>query len=455
MRNLFLFPLMVLFAITNARSQTYGLGNSDPAVFSQFRIPETNLHSFQTGASLWTDYGERYDTAYTYSESYFSNATQMEVGPQYYMLKETDDLRFSLNADVEGSYYNQFERTKSPTDTATLNQAFQKDAGLQLELSSSYRNYGTNENIFYSISSNLEANLDDQYQNASVPSGEEYTGSKYQSYDVSFGFGIGKIRNVTPVVSAIRFQERMKQLNLIDSDLSEKAIEDLAEEFYRAGYYSQVHDRPGKFFWQDVQKALAGDGVSLTGLNEYAYSYLSEVPGELRFTRNEGAVAGINLELSYANSYYAHGYPVINEQFYTLGNLYAQYSHQLNLNSQIALNISLSGGPDVIKNSAIRQEYTGTGNVNYSYELTDRIVTTITNTFNLMFFNSLNQEKYLRDNLTASLNYFVEDHISISGSYNWALFREVNYNGFSIYNESDNFINIGLTYYIDRGFIYK
>ena len=103
------------------------------------------------------------------------------------------------------------------------------------------------------------------------------------------------MRNVTPVASAIRFQERLKQVNMLNSDLSDNTIEDLAQQFYKQPYYSIVHERPDKYFWQDVEKTLPNDGVSLKDLNMYADAYLRESVNEVRFFRNEGFMAGVNL----------------------------------------------------------------------------------------------------------------------------------------------------------------
>jgi hypothetical protein len=50
---------------------------------------------------------------------------------------------------------------------------------------------------------------------------------------------------------------------MLNNDLSEKTIEDLAQQFYKHSYYSTVHERPDKYFWQDIEKTLSNDGIIL------------------------------------------------------------------------------------------------------------------------------------------------------------------------------------------------
>lgn len=183
------------------------------------------------------------------------------------------------------------------------------------------------------------------------------------------------------------------------------------------------------------------------------------MPNELRFSRNEGLIGGVNLRFNYDNAYYSdnpsNGFPAVSEQFYTLANGYVTYSHQLNLNSRINFNVSLSGGPNVIRNSAVRQEYVAAATLGYNYELTDRLVTSISNAFNLQFQNAFGQYKEIQNFLDVVMNYFVEDDLSLSASYSWD-YNYYRYQSNPIAQANiSNYVHVGLTYYINRGFIYS
>jgi hypothetical protein len=442
------------FIYVEASAQTYGLDNTDPSVFSKFRIPKTELSAlwFNTNLSYVADKTSYYSSN---DDNFYSNFNY-SLAPQYYLLKESDDNYLSLNATANGSYlrYRNTQVTSfSPTDYF-----IHTTDNIYVYATGEYRSYRANKDMFFSIgSTDLFNTYADYYdrRNPDSTRSTSYNGSKTQHYAISFGVGWGKMRNVTSVVSALRFQERLKQLNLLNNNLSEKSIEDLAEQFYRQGYYSKVHVRPDKFFWDDVEKTLSNDGVSLSGLNQYADSYIREVPGELRFNRNEGIVGGVNLQLSYNNTYNSGLFSPISEQLFTLATAYFDYSHQLDLNSQLRFDASLSAGPNLVKDSPVKQEYVFNADAGYDYELTDRIVVSLSDIFGLTFQNMGVQGKDLSNDLNFNLNYFVEDNMSLTATYSWTYNDDKYINYYAHEARNDHSINIGFTYYLQRGFLYK
>jgi hypothetical protein len=463
MKNSVVLILVILSVSIDASAQTYGLGNADPAVFSRFTIPETNLNSlwFNTNFSFSSQsHSNLFDTGPNYNS--VSQNLSYALSPRYYLLRESDDRYFQISGILSGSY--SYSDGRSEGSGVPLN-SFHKQSydALSLNLSQTLRNYAHGSDLFYSIGSNVQLYLNDQRND--VPTSDStrmssYYGYKDQIYGLSIGFGWGKMRDVTSVVSAIRFQERLKQLNLLNSDLSEKAIEDLAQQFYRQGYFSQVHVRPDKFFWQGVDNTLSADGVSLGGLNEYAASYLRETPGEVRFSRNEGLVGGVNMALNYTNDYYsAQSNPPsgsITEELLVLANAYVNFSHQLDLNSQFRFNLLAQGGPNLTKHPGIRQQYEITGGVGYDYELTDRVVASANNKFDLLFQNSARQGKQLSNVSSLSVSYFIEDDLSFGAHYTLDYEEYKGWeNSLGHSRETDNYVSLGFTYYLDRGMLYS
>ena len=311
--------------------------------------------------------------------------------------------------------------------------------------------------MFYALGSIINVRME---ENKNEPSGsiatQNYNGSKTQNYSFSLGMGIGKRRNVTPVVSAIRFQERLKQVNMLNGDLSEKSIEDLAQQFYKQSYYSFVHERPDKYFWEDVEKTISNDGITLKDLNMYADAYLRESVNEVRYLRSEMLIAGVNARGEYQNNYYAstgHKYS-LNEQFFTLGEAYINFSHQLNLNSQLSFGMALSGGPNILKTRFERNKYSLSGKIGYDYELTDRIVTSLNNEFQLEFVNADKQYRTPRNIFEFSLKYFIEDNLSFNDNYKWNyMVNFIDYAG--EYTNNNHTINVGFAYYFEKGFIFN
>ncbi len=285
---------------------------------------------------------------------------------------------------------------------------------------------------------------------------DSFLGTKTQNYSLATGIGYGRMRDVTPVVSAIRLQQKLKQLSIINDDLNGNAITEIAGQFSRQGYYSSVYSRPDKYFWDDMEKTLNKNNISIDGINQYGSSYLREIPNEIRFARNEGLIYGVNVRFDYLNNYSSQGYypSKVIEEFNILGEAYLNLSRQMNLNSQLSFDLSLSGGPNIIENAYSRQSYYVNINVRYDYELTDRLVVSVEDFLGTNFRNSTYVKRNINNNLNVNFNYFIEDHISLNANASW------NHTHIKFARDQKDIRNyknimVGFTYYFDRGFIVK
>ncbi len=453
----FLLVIFTSILTINIYAQNYGLDNADPSVFTKYRVPDTDLRSlwFNTSLNLNTN-KQNYLSDYARSSQYNSSFTY-NLNPYYYLLQESDSRYLNFNANIN-SLYNYYYTEDQSSFNQYVNNAKRNGYSAYITLSFTDNNYKDKGNAFYSIASTVQVNMSDQKssQNDNGKSTSTYSSNKTQSYDFSFGIGIGKMRNVTPVVSAIRFQERLKQVNLLNTDLSDKTIEDLAQQFSRQNYYARVHVRPDKYFWQGIENILTNDGVSMSGLNMYADAYLRETTNEIRFLRQEGFMTGINIQFNYQKNYAASGnYYLFPEQFFTMGNVYLTYSHQLNLNSQVNFDVSVSGGPNVLAKPGIWQKYLLTADAGYNYELTDRLVASLKDGFSWNYQKGDNFYRYLENDMNLSFNYFIEDDISLNATYQWSYLDARTIFMSNIDNHSTNSVSVGLTYYIDRGMLIR
>ena len=460
--SVILIIIVFFFSIVKTEAQTYGLDNTDPAVFTKFRIPSTDLRSLWLNSNLHFNSTKNiYSHTLTPFSDYLSNDYrsdfQYSLSPQYLLLHESEDMYFSISANLNGSYVHNYYSNEN-NQSSISNKSKQKDYSAIINLSINLNDYINSGDFFYSVGSSISVNM--RQSKLDIISGStsgNYRNSKSQNYSVSLGIGFGKLRNVTPVVAAIRFQERMKQLGLINNNLSNNTIEDLAIQFFQQPYYDDIYSRPEKYFWKGIDDVLAKDKVSLQGLNMYAGSYLRESLNEVRFFRQEGLIAGLNLQLKYSNIY---EYPLIIMEDLTLGfNPYFTFSHQLNLNSQFNFSASFTGGPVISKHSSTRQNYAITVLAGYKYELTDRMVCTIDNNFGYNISNSFIQNKAWSDDLSIDLSYFIEDNLVASASYSWSYYHSSSQSDNSneypsnTYENLYNTIDFGFTYYFDRGFL--
>ncbi len=461
MRYALVISILILGVSQVPSAQTYGLDSTDPVVFSKFKIPETNLHAFWLGAGLYGS-SQRNSSLFNSGLGSESRYNHLDLGltPRFYMLKQSDDAYFSINSSFNGGYSYQGIESDGLFSTGSGLQKYVSD-NLSVSNDETLRLYSGGSDLFYSVGSSGQYSLQEEYRDYSQTDStriKSYAAGRLQRYSFSVGIGWGRMRDVTAVVSAVRFQERMKQLNLINSNLSQKTIEDLAQQFYRQGYYSLVHVRPDKYFWQGVGNVLSQDGVSLGGLNQYADSYLREVPNELRFIRNEGLIGGFGFGIDYYSMLRVDGGPTpdryLDEEFTAAGNVYVKYSHQLDLNSQLRFEISADGGPNLKERADIRQRYDLNFVTGYDYELTDRVVASLLNTFSASYWNSNDRRRHIFEVAGLTLTYFVEDNTSLSADYRWEYSDQRDFPDDTWHDISvDHILSVSLTYYLNRALL--
>jgi hypothetical protein len=123
------------------------------------------------------------------------------------------------------------------------------------------------------------------------PEVAEWTDNTYDA-EIGLGLGFGRVRDVTPVIQALRVSERLKALGKTRG-LNHEQIQRTADRFAMRSGYSKVHDRGAKYFWPDLLEA-AGIAGDLTAFEVY---YLRDVLSENLGDRLEGweTVVGVSL----------------------------------------------------------------------------------------------------------------------------------------------------------------
>jgi Tat protein secretion system quality control protein TatD with DNase activity len=75
-----------------------------------------------------------------------------------------------------------------------------------------------------------------------------------REYDVGAGIGIGRSRDVTPLIRAQRLSERLEALGR--PPLSAHQVQQVAQVLAREEGYRIVFDRPDRSFWRDVLEPM-------------------------------------------------------------------------------------------------------------------------------------------------------------------------------------------------------
>jgi hypothetical protein len=140
--------------------------------------------------------------------------------------------------------------------------------------------------------------------------------------------GIGRIRDVNPVIHALRFRERFAELGLAP-ELTDAQVQEVAGLFSQYSGYDFIYDRQDKYFWDTLYKT-----VGVEALTPFQMYYLRESFGESIGYRREG------WQLDLAGTIGVHHYESSLQDYSRLVHqkigLSFQWSKNLNLNHQLS-----------------------------------------------------------------------------------------------------------------------
>src|SRR5262249_5648251 len=107
--------------------------------------------------------------------------------------------------------------------------------------------------------------------------------------DVSIGWG--RVRDATPVFSALLLEERLQRDHMLARTLSVDARNKLAALIAIEGDFAEVHDEPDKAFWSEVERIVREDGALTDGrFDAHAANHVREDlhVGRMSFYRQTG-----------------------------------------------------------------------------------------------------------------------------------------------------------------------
>jgi hypothetical protein len=99
---------------------------------------------------------------------------------------------------------------------------------------------------------------------------EESQGTRYYSGSVSGWVGVGRVRDATPVHRAQVLEDRLLRKGALARPLSDDARRKLAALHAVESDIGAAHQRPGKYFWRELERILREDGaLALEGLEAW------------------------------------------------------------------------------------------------------------------------------------------------------------------------------------------
>jgi hypothetical protein len=102
--------------------------------------------------------------------------------------------------------------------------------------------------------------------------------------ELEIGIGFGRIRNVTPIIRALRFKDRYESLNP-DKTINNEEVQKVAQFISQRNQYNAFYSRPEKYFWRDFSNIIPDKLNTITIDDAF---YLAESLSDNMPIRNEG-----------------------------------------------------------------------------------------------------------------------------------------------------------------------
>lgn len=430
--------IMLVLGFTNLAFSQTSIGFKNPKNIQSllsYRLPTWGYSTFiiSTSGKIVNTVGK-----YTNDETRKGFLSQLYFNPIFIAYKESDNSINSLSAKWSTNFSYQRRKTDPPGSEDRKNRMFNST----LDLSGKLNRYYFKDAFF---SGELWANS--RYEDASVKfltSSNTYKDIRRSNQlALRIGTGIGRVRDVTPMIRALRFQERYAAIQT-SSPFSDAQIQFLAHEIAKRSGYERVYDRSDKFFWNNL---FEGIGIE-SRLTPYEIYFLSDIFQENVGIRLEGWDISAGVAWNYSN-----------EEYYRRVGGFGQmrWYKNLNLNHQIGVNIL--GSLSNYFSEKVLFEYLGGVDLKLSYlwVITDRVLwqTNYTSEFDFTKYNEKRglrpsyKEENFKHSLNSEISYYIEDNLSFFIRTNILLSR-FDRDFCPEYQDYNLDLSFGVAYYIDR-----
>jgi len=412
-------------------------------------------------------YGSSTDTHYN-SESTLNENYSFQVYPSYNRYHEGEKMIYSFFTNIHFNYTYGKNKNKT-SDVISLSK--QSLTSVRLNFGNNINKYFSDTYYIHCGSSNFFQYDDNIYQDKRIRISDAVEEKQHDrsvihqyNFQLNLGLGLGRVRNINPIIRALRFNERLALLTG-KYDLGETAIMKLSELYAKSSGFSEIYDRPQKYFYSCLPDSVKN---TIEVLSPWQFLYLTEVTQEIIGDRFEGFDSNIGLIVEYRKILPQQNF-YNNEHFFSGIYLNGTYYHNPSLNYQIGVLLNGSYRKSLNLNSLTHY----IGNILFQIKNLWNVVDRILLEFNLgtesLFgenrYSEANSDKqwaimhrYLAD---ISCHYFMENNLSIYSNLGFA-YQQNRPPDLLIFTDADSYIHwnykdrrywhfsIGMNYYLDR-----
>lgn len=419
MKTIIFFLILIFISSSLSQISDYtsppGFSNNDKTPITNYRLPSWGYSILNLSmSSNFINYNHS-----GISKDYFRRSFYIDTKPTYMKYFESEQIVWRLMANMNPVY--RFLKTKV-TDESSSSTTTDNVFSSRIPISFNMKKYFS-KNLYHNLMTDIQGTF---YQSKRLLSDSDYendvsstTISRKLIIHSGYGIGYGRIRNVNPILRALRFKERLTKI-IPEIELTEHQIEQIAELFTQRNGYYMVYDRPRSSFWDQLCMIL---GDLTRELSPADILYLEDVWIENIGDRYEGKT--ISLNTSYTHSYDDQGG---NLEIFNIAsvNFLASYYKNVTLNDQLIVSGSLSFNDILNKQPELKYYSQMHLSLGYLRNITERLIwentlmgdLTILGDQESFQINSYNSIKKLH--FFSTLTYYLEDRLSLSlsGRYN-------------------------------------
>lgn len=393
------------------------------------------------------------------------------ISPAYDYFRESEDLNILANSSLLLSMNKRTNKREDEDNNSGViinndrkNSSGVKRIGLNIDVES--QKY-VSDNFFIEVDWRSFIRYDFDRNSTKIDGAVDITTNSKNRFiliEPNAGIGFGRIRNITPVIRALRLNERYKTLG--NTSLTKQEIEFSSVQFTRYQGYQRRYDRPLKYFWKDLDNGIDS---KLSGLNAFDLFYLNDVFNENLGSRFEGYSIILTGGYSYSNSLSKQDYDdsTPDQRSFSIvrvanTELSAQWYKNLNLNHQISAGLSNQIYFPLEKRISTELSFMSQFESGWLWVLSDlfQLNNQLRITYNRERIKNIElfKEHNLFTNVSSQLSYFIENKLLLSTSFglnqrhqsrDYALSDNL-YDESLLRNSWDISFSISLRYYLNR-----
>lgn len=385
---------LILLSAVLLSAVSPGLPSSDIGFIKQFRLPAWKYVGFDlnvngSGQNLgyegWGDYQRR---------QYYT----VQVNPSVNQYIESESKIRSIKFSIVDKY-DYVERYYSHADYSE--KEVERENHLQIDASFNQKSYtGSN---YINADVQYSYNYDHYYENK-----HEEDNFKRYCLGAQAGFGAGKVRNVTPVIRALRFKKRFNSIG--KETMGRQEVEALAKVMAKYPGYNYVYDRSGKNFWDAAFNTL---GDKMNALSGYETFMVTEAMTEEVGTRLQGSE--INANLYYGTAKYKSDWMWMGPVSYIGAQINSRAYNNISTGYQVGAEANIGYYIPTSDNEPFDNMFLCRLNTNHLLTITDRLLLTNSLTFvgQSVKYSGYGENKGFRLINDNTLSFYLENNLSI------------------------------------------